>query len=309
MNILTPLLFILISLSFQNPLMAQESAPARVRTVSLSDAAFLPEFEAPAHVLGDQDSQLTAEVSGLVKNILVDVGDSVRKGQTLVELDCREAKLRHRGATAEMDVLKAQLTLSRDQLERAEALRKEETISDDAYSRQHNEVAVLEARQRVQEATVDQASLQVKRCLLIAPFSGVIAERSAQLGEWTQPGSPLFRLVAIDSTQVSAQTSASITEQLIAGSEITFVWGDKELPVAIRHVLPIIDAASRSREVRLSDAIRAVPVQCSPLWSNVRSLYIYKNVKANAHSFRYSSSFRHRVSGRFSTTGKGDGYL
>lgn len=225
----------------------------------MSDALFLPKFEAPAHVLGDQDSQLTAQVSGLIKNILVDVGDQVRKGQTLVELDCSGAKLRHRSSAAEVDVLKAQLILSRDQLKRAEALRKEETISEDAYSRQHNEVAVLEARQRVQEAMVDQASLQVKHCRLIAPFSGVIAERHAQLGEWTQPGSPLLRLVATDSTQVSAQTSASITEQLLAGSEITFIWGEEELPVAIRHVLPIIDAASRSREVRLTFVDKQAP--------------------------------------------------
>ena len=230
---------------------ADDSA-VKVKTVALAEVAFHPQYSAPATVLSRNNSQISAEITGRIEKVLVDVGDRVEPAQPLIELDCRAHRLQLRQGISELESLKAQLDLARRQLKRAESLQSRNNISEEQFNQRQADVEILSARLKTQEAAKEQAALAVEKCVIKAPFQGVITQRQAQLGELSQPGAPLFQLAQTDHPVISAQLTLSQTDKLDQARDLVFTLQNKSYPINIQQVLPVIDRQSRSREVRLS---------------------------------------------------------
>ena len=147
-------------------------------------------------VMAKQDAYLASLEEGLVKTLLVDAGDHVTKGQILLTLDN---------------------TLATIQLEQAQAIRLSAKIQYQEAQRLHDEVVELAKKQVVaktlsaerkanrahNQALLSRASAElalqqevVNRHVLTAPFSGIIAERNVDIGEWVNQQSQLLQLVS-----------------------------------------------------------------------------------------------------------------
>ena len=147
-------------------------------------------------VMAKQDAHLASLEAGLVKTLLVDAGDHVSKGQTLLTLDN---------------------TLATIQLEQAQAIKLSAQIQYQEAQRLHDEVLDLAKKQVVAitllaerkanrannqallaRATAELALQQevVNRHVLTAPFSGIIAERNVDIGEWVGQQNQLLQLVS-----------------------------------------------------------------------------------------------------------------
>ncbi len=137
-------------------------------------------IRATAKIKAVREARLAFKVGGLIKAIRVDVGDRVRKGQTLAELDLKEVNSQTAQARANLD--KAQ----RD-LDRARKLVKSgavpQTREDDAKT------AVDVAR-----ANLDAVTFNRDLASIIADDDGVILTRSAEIGEIVAAGSPILTL-------------------------------------------------------------------------------------------------------------------
>ena len=225
-----------------------------VGSVPLSEVAFAPTHDAPARVVARNESRLSAEISAVVQELLVDVGDRVSLGARLVELDCRSFRLDSRRASAELAALEAQTDLARRRLERARRLRETETVSEELLDQREGEWATLSAQVLGARAAVEDAGLQVKRCTMQAPFHGVVTARSAQLGELTQPGTPLLTLVELGDSYVAAQVTLEQAGQLEVAQDLRFVWSEGEVPLKLVHLLPVVKRETRTREARLDPA-------------------------------------------------------
>src|SRR6476660_2329784 len=83
----------------------------------------------PANVRAFQETTIYARTSGYLKRWLVDIGDHVKAGQVLAEIEAPEADRELQEAQAKLGQVNAHLELARTTAERYRALAKEEGVS------------------------------------------------------------------------------------------------------------------------------------------------------------------------------------
>ena len=227
---------------------AQAETPVSAEPVSA--LVFYPEFSAPAEVISKQDAFLSAQISAQLEKIHAQVGDQVAAGDTLVELDCAlyQAQLNtQRAALGEIDV---QLSLASDQYTRAKRLNEAGNLGEEGLQQRATELEALQARRVVQEQQVKVAQISVDRCVVTAPFAGVVTERAAQLGALAAPGSPLMRLVQLADAELSARVPP--TQSFSENQLLKFDYLNRDYPAQLRVVLPVVDSRQRTQELRLT---------------------------------------------------------
>ena len=225
-------------------------AETPVSAEAVSALVFYPEFSAPAEVISKQDAFLSAQISAQIEKIHAQVGDQVAAGDTLVELDCAlyQAQLNtQRAALGEIDV---QLSLASDQYTRAKRLNEAGNLGEEGLQQRATELEALQARRVVQEQQVKVAQISVDRCVVTAPFAGVVTERAAQLGALAAPGSPLMRLVQLADAELSARVPP--TQSFAENQLLKFDYLNRDYPAQLRVVLPVVDSRQRTQELRLT---------------------------------------------------------
>ena len=227
---------------------AQAETPASAEPVSA--LVFYPEFSAHAEVISKQDAFLSAQISAKIEKIHAEVGDQVAAGDTLVELDCAIYQAQLNTQSAALGEIDVQLSLASDQYTRAKRLKEAGNLGEEGLQQRATELEALQARRVVQEQQVKVAQISVDRCVVTAPFAGVVTERAAQLGALAAPGSPLMRLVQLADAELSARVPP--TQSFAENQLLSFDYLNRDYPAQLRVVLPVVDSRQRTQELRLT---------------------------------------------------------
>lgn len=149
-------------------------------------------------------SQLAFPVSGVVSSAGARVGDVVRKGQLLAEIDASA----YRDAHA---VAKSALDRAKDGYDRMKMLYDAGTLP---------EVKWVEISSQLNQArSAEQlAAKKLADTRMYAPFDGVVAERSCEVGEVVHPGYKGFRLVSMDTMYVRVSVPEDEMKDMSAGT-------------------------------------------------------------------------------------------
>lgn len=225
-------------------------AETPVSAQPVSELAFFPEFSAPAEVISKQDAFLSAQISAQIESINVEVGDQVEAGDTLVELDCSIYQAQLNTQSASLGEIDVELSLASDQYRRAKRLNEAGNLGEEGLQQRATQLEALQARRVVQEQQVKVAQISVDRCVVSAPFAGVVTERAAQLGALAAPGSPLMRLVQLADAELSARVPP--TQTFVAGQMLNFDYLNRDYSAQLRVVLPVVDSRQRTQELRLT---------------------------------------------------------
>ncbi len=228
--------------------------PTRVATVAAT-AEDMPVLRRTLGTVASPASlTVTSETQGIVTEILVSDGASVKKGDLLLRLDNRIA-----AATVEKD----KAALARDLATLTHAIataeRQKRLLSNDAVSQQSLEDA--NAAVQIAQATVDldQAVLKADLVTLAqkeirAPFDGRLGAFSVVVGSYVQPQSAIVRLTQLDPLQASFSLPESdadlVHKALTAGDRLTVdvtpLGDDNTFKGAITFVDTTVDLASGS---------------------------------------------------------------
>ncbi len=205
---------------------AQERAQAlpRVEVVTVSRSSRDSGLQLPGNIQATTEAPILARADGYVKQRLVDIGDRVRRDQTLAiieapELDAQvhQAQASLQQARAALDQAEANLQQGRADLElaRVTAKRWANLVGDGSVSVQENdqyqaqykskiagvhalEQAILAQRSSVGAAEANLARLQQMSGYrtVVAPFDGVITLRNVDSGALVNNGSTLLFRIA-----------------------------------------------------------------------------------------------------------------
>ena len=218
-------------------------------------------------------ANLSPGTGGQISLLTVEEGDSVKKGQLLLELWNNDLKAEAILAESQIKAAKAKASavLLQAEIARREADRMQKLIHDNAISDQDADKAATEAKVRqasydaaVTEVQASQSRLgvikaQLERTRLIAPFDGIVAKINGELNEYVTPSPPgiptpppiefldtsCFYVTApideVDAPAVKINMDARV---------IMDAFGERHFPARVRRIDPyVLDREKQARTV------------------------------------------------------------
>jgi len=147
---------------------------------------------------------VTPQVSGPVREVLVEDTQTVKKDDVLVRIDDIDARLALSRTEAQLSAAEAQLEKAAIDLKRREALSKSGSVSGEELTTARNAYSAAEASLKASEAEHKQAQIDLERTVIHAPIDGVISKRQVQVGQRVQPGMALMTVVPLQAAYVDA---------------------------------------------------------------------------------------------------------
>lgn len=195
-----------------------------------------------------EEMQLGVEVSGLrVTALNVDVGQQVRKGELLLQLDHRSLDSDLAQANASLREAEAGASLAHSQLARGEALAKDKYISATQLDELRAGRVQGDARVGTARAMRDSAALRRSFADLRAPDAGVISKRLVQPGQVVAAGSELLRLIRQGRLEWRAELAEAELALVKPGDRIELsTRAGKTVIGSVRAVSPGVDASTRT---------------------------------------------------------------
>lgn len=195
-----------------------------------------------------EEMQLGVELSGMrVTALHVDVGQRVRKGQLLLEIDHRMLDSDLRQAQAAYDEARAGVGLAKVNLGRGQKLVDNQLISASAFDELR--AALVQAEARAQTAAAQRDGVQQRRNFaeLRAPDDGVISKRMVQPGQVVMAGAELLRLIRQGRLEWRPELAEADLAQVAVGDEVILRDGNgASVPGRVRAVSPGVDTATRT---------------------------------------------------------------
>ncbi|HEV8693574.1 MAG TPA: efflux RND transporter periplasmic adaptor subunit [Lysobacter sp.] len=213
-----------------------EVAQASRRAVAASYTGTAP-LEARA------DAQVIAKVSGVALQVLVEEGQYVHAGQTLVRLDSARTELMAAQSAAQMHKLEANYA-------RAKQMAEQKLIS--ANDNDQLRYDLENAR-----AAYKAANLELAYANVTAPISGVIASRSIKTGNFVQINTPIMRIVDVSRLEAVLNVPERELVTLKAGLPVQLAVDalpGKGFTGTVDRVAPVVDSGSGTFRVVCSFA-------------------------------------------------------
>lgn len=181
---------------------------------------FCSYIDVQGKVDAEENVSINAEMPGTVSKINVKVGDAVRSGQVLAELD---AKALQQGLAELQNALE---------------------LASNLYDKQKNlwdqkigtEVQYLAAKNQKESLEKKMASLQeqLRMMKIVSPINGIVDAVDIKLGQATAPGFPAIRVVNMDKLAVKGEVAESYASKVKAGNEVLIVFPDMKDTVKAR---------------------------------------------------------------------------
>lgn len=199
------------------------------------------------------DAVLAAKATGQIRRIRVDVGDRVRAGQPLVEMDATNAQIALQTAKAAERLASANLAQAESEVARSKALHDQGVLPDAAWERVQTARELAAAQLDQARAGVRQAEQANVDAVITAPFAGVVTEKYRNAGDTVtlMPVTPILALTDLDHLEVRLSLPESLAGFVKPGQAVEGVTtpGDRRFPMTVRVKGSVVDPATRTIEV------------------------------------------------------------
>jgi membrane fusion protein, multidrug efflux system len=193
-----------------NTAIAQQAAfrmpPEAVTTVVAREGHWPAALSVIGSVAAVRGVTVSADLPGVVQRISFDSGMAVKEGDLLAELDTRTER-------AQLAAAEAQLALTKANLERTRGLRDEQIVAPSEFDK-------AEAEYKQSVAAIGEISAAIARKTILAPFSGVLGLRQANVGQYLAAGTPIVSLEALDPVYVNFAVPQHQLAVIRAGTEV-----------------------------------------------------------------------------------------
>jgi RND family efflux transporter MFP subunit len=237
----------------------------KARLAKVEDAAVAKSVELPGTVESERAAEAGSRVTALVTAVRVRVGDRVRRGQVLVEIDPQTAAGQVGQARGGLAQAEAALALAERNHERFRALADADAASAlelDQARAQHDlaKGAVETARGAVAAASSVAAESRVT-----APFDGYVTARTVEVGDLAAPGRPLVRIESVGARRLALALpeSAFAAARLRVGDRVTVAVDARpdlgRFPATVAEIAPNADPLAHAVAVKLGLGALDVP--------------------------------------------------
>ncbi|MDR1488226.1 MAG: efflux RND transporter periplasmic adaptor subunit [Holosporales bacterium] len=139
---------------------------------------------------------------GRIKNINVDEGSNIQKGDILaiLETDILGTQVQ----LAKADLLESEVNLknAKKDFDRVASLYRKSSISEKIYDDVKNKFEMAEARNKAARAKFEMANINLNDAVIISPVDGIVITRSIEIGEMISPGITAFSIMPNEKTRI-----------------------------------------------------------------------------------------------------------
>jgi cobalt-zinc-cadmium efflux system membrane fusion protein len=234
----------------------------RIETAKSGSVELITELPGEVQVNGDRMAHVAPRVGGVVVEVFVSLGDSVRRGQLLAVLESRE-----------LADAKAVFLATAERLKLADAtFRREERLWKDRVS---SEQDYLDARRGQAEARIERRAAQQKMLALgfsqdeldglmnqhdaeftvyhlTAPFDGTVIDRHITIGETVDGGSPVLTVADLETVWIDLSVYQRDIGAIRAGQTVHVeTEHGEEAELEIDFVQPLVGEDTRTATARI----------------------------------------------------------
>ncbi len=235
----------------------QEKEPSTTRSIPVTfTKAKMEELTVTVTALGTLESphtpRISAEVAGKLLIVTVDEGDRVKPGQVLAKLDTELYQIELTKVEADLQRLQAVISNQQTNVQRLYTLLKKQTVPQHDYDGAQTELAISEAQVLGLQARLKEIHYYLGKSNILSPIQGAIRQRLVTVGDFVQPGTPLFQLVVTDQLRARLFLPETIAPQIKIDLPVTLSLGMETTSVitaTISRLNPVLETGNRALEV------------------------------------------------------------
>lgn len=212
-----------------------------VEVLEVRPAAFTHFVRIVGTVEAQRDVRVSAEEAGVVAALGAAKGQSVRPGQALVRLDAGVL-------AAQVEQAASQAALAEETWQRQRQLWEQDSVG--------TEMAYLQARYNAETAKAQARVLseRMERTVVRAPIAGVLDERMVEVGSMVSPGTPVARILDLDTVEVVGGVPERYAADIERGADVSVLvrsLGGREYTGSIDFIGSSVDTGNRTFRVEV----------------------------------------------------------
>ena len=234
----------------------KETARPYVRVARVRSATTGQNIALPGSLQGYVQSPVAARAGGYLRRWYKDIGSRVQKGELLAEIETPELDQQLSQAVAAQQQQVASMDLAKSTMERWEALRKRDAVSQQELEERRSAFAQAQANLAAAVANVERLRQLESFKRVLAPFAGVITKRNVDIGDLIDgSGRPLFLLAQTDPLRVYINLPQAYAQLVRVGQPATITQNElpgREFKGELVRTAGAIDAATRTMQVEIA---------------------------------------------------------
>lgn len=234
-----------------------EAPPEPVRAVKVITVGAAPlqsQYEFSGEVRARVESRLGFRVSGKITQRQAEVGQKVRAGTVLAQLDPQDYRLAAEAARAQVAAATTNRDLAAADFKRYQTLREQNFISGAELERRETTLKAAQAQLEQAQAQLSSQGNQARYTSLVADVSGVVTAVEAEPGQVVSAGTPVVRIAADGPRDVLFAVPEDKVVALRPGTDVAVrQWAtNASLKGRIREVAASADPVTRTYPVKVS---------------------------------------------------------
>ncbi len=247
------LLVLLVACGQKEAPAVEDIRPVRSVVVGVSQGSVGATYS--GQVQARYESKIGFQQAGRIVTRLVEVGQQVKRGQPLMQLDRQQEVLSLTAAGADLAAAKARLAQSRLDLERTQQLLDKKFASQDELDQQ--KLALDEAEAKLKSAIAQQQIKTNQRGYteISSDRDGVVTAIDAEAGQVVSAGQTVVTVAADGEREVRVSISESRVDELRKAARLEIsIWADpgKRYEGELRELAPDADSVTRTYSARIT---------------------------------------------------------
>ncbi len=240
----------ILSLSGISSAVSGEGMSVPVKVVEAENIELAPGIWIAGTIISRHDANLSSEVEGRIE-LLVEVGDEIKEGEIIAKIDDTTIRMLVEEAKAGISPIEAKLNFFNREAKRLDQLAKGNNAAKNRLDEVISDRDQMRGELSMKKTLLSLARDRLKRTTITAPFTGVVAERFREEGEWAKIGDNLIRLVNVESKEVQGRIQQKSAVFIKKGDAIEVTDGQLKTMATVKTLVPVGDAISRLYEIRL----------------------------------------------------------
>lgn len=253
------------------------NAALTVNTVKIKRTMLNSTIPANGNISAWQEAVVGAEVNGLLlTEVLVNVGDTVKRGQILARFASGIVSADLAQASANLAEAKAAAIEAAGNASRAKSIQSSGALSTQQIEQYLSAEASTKARVEAAEATLNLQNIKLKQTTVNAPDDGIISSRTATVGSVAAAGQELFKLVRKGRLEWRAELTSADINKIHIGMKADLTLPDGHILTGlVRAIAPSIDSQTRNALVYVD-----IPADTAKAGMYARGIFVLENTEA-----------------------------